>query len=160
MASVDLLRLAAGLLAFVSLIGVHGIGDHWIQTSAQACKKALDKEPMFVALRHCAGHVASYTAAGAIAFLTLALWFGVPLSPGWVVAGLTFNAITHFIADLRTPLRWIADRTGLGGYVRHAQVRRGGGVVEDTGPGTALFHLDQSWHIFWLLISAAIIAGP
>ena len=149
------------LVAFSFGYAGHLIGDHWIQTHVQACEKALDRPGCrrLAAVWACAKHVLTWSAA-VLTFICLAgWWLDLPLRPGWVAAGMALNAVTHFIADLRTPLIWLGRLLGRGGYIEHVQVHRGK-TVEKTGPGTALFHLDQSWHIAWLAVSALVMAGP
>lgn len=156
----NITRILAGLTAFMALLGIHYAGDHWIQTGPQSVKKALDRNSSAASAHwHCLKHVLTYTAAGAILLLGLAAWFDLPIQLGWLAAGLAVNAVTHYVADLRTPLRWLAGVLGRNAYIHYCQVQRPTGA-QDTGPGTGLFHLDQAWHIFWIVISAAIIAGP
>ncbi len=151
------------LVAFGFGLAAHGVGDHWIQTHTQACTKAMDRPgcDRTRAVWACARHVLTWSAT-VLAFISLAgWWLALPLRPGWLAAGMTINAVTHFIADLRTPLVRIAEFLGRGGYISHVQVDRGAGRgVESTGPGTALFHLDQPWHIAWHGVSSLVMAGP
>jgi hypothetical protein len=156
----DITRALIAANAFVALFCAHYAGDQWIQTGAQACEKSLEgAASRAVAHWHCAKHVMTYTLTGLIFLLGLAAWLDLPLHAGWVAAGLGVNAVTHYIADLRSPLRWMAEKVGRGGYVKHVRVIRPTGE-EDTGPGTAMFHLDQAWHFIWLVIAVALIAGP
>ncbi len=156
----DLLPAVTAVVAYIGMLSGHGIGDHWIQTSEQACKKALDSdETTGCSMRHCAKHVASWTAVTTAFVLAACWWLRLPLEPGWVAAGMTVNATTHFVADLRTPLVWLATRLGRGGYVDFVQVVRPA-RADQYGPGTAVFHLDQSWHKAWMLPAALLTAGP
>lgn len=145
---------------FFGLAG-HYVGDHWVQTNFQACEKALDRPGCrkLIALFACAKHVLGWSTTVAVCIAGASWWLGLPIRPAWFAAGMAINAITHFVADLRTPLIWLGRKLGRGGYIDHVQVHRGK-VVERTGPGTALFHLDQSWHIFWLAVSSLVMAGP
>ncbi len=156
----DLVRAATAALAFGAMLAGHYIGDQWIQTNGQACKKALNGgQSPSCALWHCAKHVITWTAT-TVAFLAGAgWWLHLPLKPGWLAAGIAVNAVTHFIADLRTPLIWLGQLLGRSNYIEHGQVVRPAGA-ERSGPGTAMFHLDQSWHIAWLLVAALLVAGP
>lgn len=98
-----------------------------------------------------ARHVASYTAGqltGTVV-LTRALGYRVPASA--LAAGAGINAITHLVIDRRQPLLWLAARAGKGGYVEHCTVvrrldRDGAAVVAESGPGSAVFELDQALH--------------
>lgn len=157
----DLTRAVTAALAFAAMLAGHYIGDQWVQTSAQACKKALNGGAgAGCAVWHCAKHVLTWTATTMAFLLGAVWWLHLPLRPGWVAVAVTVNAVTHFVADLRTPLIWFCRLLGMGGYIDHTQVTRAGGQVQGTGPGTGLFHLDQAWHIAWLLVAALLVAGP
>ncbi|MFC4072638.1 transcriptional regulator [Actinoplanes subglobosus] len=157
----DLVRAVTTAVAFAVMLAGHYIGDHWVQTSGQAYGKGLDNAGCVrsVALWHCAKHVMSWTATTTIFLLGAAWWLRLPLEPGWLVAGIVLNGVTHFIADLRTPLIRLGRLLGRGGYLDHVGVVRPSGAAT-SGPGTGLFELDQAWHIGWLAVSALIIAGP
>lgn len=156
----DITRAVVAANAFVALFAAHYAGDQWIQTHGQARKKSLEgAESKTSAHWHCAKHVITYTLAGLVFFLGLAAWLDLPVRPGWLALGLSINAVTHYIADLRSPLRWLAEKLGRGSYIQHCRVVRPTGV-EGGGPGTAMFHLDQAWHFIWLLVAVAVIAGP
>jgi hypothetical protein len=155
----DLVRAVTVAVAFAAMLAGHYIGDHWIQTSGQACKKALNgAESHACAVWNCAKHVLTWSATSVV-FLGAAFWWlHLPVRPGWLAAGIAVNAVTHFVADLRTPLIWLARAAGRGGYIEHSQVLRPAGP-QSTGPGTATFHLDQAWHIAWLFVAALLMAG-
>ncbi|HWS32249.1 MAG TPA: transcriptional regulator [Actinoplanes sp.] len=157
----DLVRAVIAAVAFGVMLAGHYIGDHWVQTSEQAYGKGLDSENCVPrsAFRHCATHVASWTLTTTLFLLAAGWWLRLPFEPGWLIAGLTLNAVTHFIADLRTPLIRLGRLLGRGGYLDHVGVVRPNGPTA-SGPGTGLFELDQAWHIGWLAVSALVIAGP
>lgn len=155
----DLTRVATAAVAFISFFAGHYAGDQWIQSSKQAAGKSLDAAASAASAHwHCAKHVFTYILTGVVVFALLAFWFHLPVRPGWLVLGVSVNAATHYLVDLRTPLRWLAGKFGKTGYINHCRVSRPTGI-EATGPGTGLFHLDQAWHFFWIVISSAIIAG-
>jgi hypothetical protein len=123
----------------------HWAGDYWVQTHRQACAKY---GPGWAGRRACAAHVATYTLTLA-ACLAVAGWrLGLLLSPGWTAAGLGVSAVTHYTADRRRPLRWLAARIGKLAY-------------HDLGDGlaTGAAHLDQAWHWWWLFAAALITTG-
>lgn len=126
---------------FAALYAAHAVADHWIQTQHQANHKGA---PGWRGRLACARHVATYTAAALAALLALAWRCGLDLSPAAVSAGLAVSAVTHYIADRRAPLRWMADRL----RKDPAWLERGGG----------LYALDQSWHVGWLFVAALLIA--
>lgn len=135
--------MAATMFAavFVALYAAHQVADHWVQTQHQADHKG---QPGWAGRMACAAHVATYTLTAVLALVLLAV------ATGWrpevlpLLAGLTVSAVSHYIADRRTPLRWIADRLGKD----PAWLERGGGM----------YALDQSWHIGWLFVAALVIA--
>lgn len=149
--NVDLIvRAVTFATAFAALYAAHMVADHWVQTQHQADHKGITAgRPAGVSHWNCFKHVATYTATAAIALAGALLWLGLPARPGWVVAGLLVSAASHYLADLRAPLRWIADRIGSGGFYR-----------VNTGGVSGAYLLDQSWHIGWLFVAALLIAGP
>jgi hypothetical protein len=139
--------MSAGVFAavFAALMAGHEIGDYWVQTSEQAAAKG---GPGWPGRRACAAHVATYTLTLA-AMLGLAWWWlRLPLSAGWVAAGLAVSAATHYFADRRTPLRRFADRVGSGKFWT---------VGEGLATGQGL--LDQAWHWGWLFVAALLATG-
>lgn len=138
---------------FAALFAAHQVADHWVQTQHQADHKGL---PGWVGRIACAAHVATYTLTAAVALGLVAAVTGWRPSLLAVVAGLIISAISHYIADRRTPLRWIAERTGSAAFYRLGAPRPG----RDDNPslGTGAYALDQSWHIAWLFAAALVCA--
>ena len=129
---------------FAALYAAHQVADHWVQTEQQAATKGQPGWPGRVA---CLTHCATYTAT-AFAALAALYWATGTTGPAWRLgAGLAGSAVTHYIADRRTPLRRIADAVGRGGFYRVA----GNGI-------NGAYLLDQSWHVGWLFIAALVIA--
>jgi hypothetical protein len=127
--------LSRFLLTSAALLAAHEVADHWIQTDHQACTKGA---PGWPGRRACAGHVAAYTATGALAVYAASRRLNVPLRPAELAAGLVRRE----------------------GYVTAVTVlRHPGAQPQETGPGTGLFHLDQSWHYGWIFVSALVAAG-
>lgn len=132
---------------FASYAAGHQVGDYWVQTGGQAARKAL---PGWGGRRACAAHVTTYTLTLAV-FLALAAWcLLLPVSPGRAAAGLAVSAVTHYFADRRRPLQWLA---GALGSDKSSFWRSGDGLAS----GAA--HLDQSWHWLWLFAAALITTG-
>lgn len=127
--------------AFAALYAGHQVADHWIQTQHQADHKGL---PGWAGRWNCAKHVATYGLTQLAAIGALALVLDLRVSPWHLAAGMAVNLASHYIADRRTPLRWLADRLGKDA----AWLEKGGG----------LYALDQSWHIGFLFLSALLIA--
>ena len=127
---------------FVALYVAHQVADHWIQTQHQSDCKSL---PGWAGRIACAAHVANYTAT-AFGFLgVLALATDLDLTGGKVAAGLAISAVTHYVADRRTPLRWAADALGK----NPVWLEHGGGM----------YALDQSFHYLFLFVAALVIAA-
>jgi hypothetical protein len=129
---------------FIALYAAHQVADHWVQTQHQADAKGGKGWPGRLA---CAAHVATYTATGMAFLLAMAAVTGVALHPVAVVGGLAVSAVTHYIADRRSPLAWIAERTGSGPFYRLSGAGMNGAYL-----------LDQSWHVGWLFVAALIAA--
>lgn len=138
---------------FVALFVAHQVADHWIQTQHQADCKGRPGWPGRIA---CAAHVASYTATAVFALNALHFGLRLPLNPWQVAAGLAVSAVTHYIADRRTPLRRLAELTGAGRFYALGCPRPG----RDDNPslGTGSYALDQSFHYLFLFVAALVIA--
>ena len=129
---------------FAALYAAHQVADHWVQTQYQADTKG---QPGPRGRAACAAHVVTYTVTCVVALATLYLVTGATGS-GWrLLAGLAVNAVSHYIADRRTPLRRLAEALGSGPFYRLA----GHGL-------NGAYLLDQSWHIGFLFLSALVIA--
>jgi hypothetical protein len=135
-------RTADVAAVFAMLYAAHQVADHWVQTQHQASTKGHAGWRGRIA---CAAHIATYTATAVVALLALVWRTDIVLSLWPTVAGLTVSAVTHYIADRRTPLRWLADKTGKD----PGWLERGGG----------LYALDQSWHVGWLAVAGLVIGG-
>lgn len=132
----------------------HAIGDYWVQT--RYCADAKGRAG-WTGRRACAIHVATLTATQGVFLAAGALAVGARPNPRRLVVGLAVNAISHYLADRRAPLRQLAERIGEGKFYGLGQPRPG----RDDNPclGTGAYALDQAWHIGWLAVAAAIIAG-
>lgn len=131
-------------VVFAVYFVAHHVADYWIQSDWQARTKGAAG---WTGRAACAAHVATYTLTLA-AFLALAAWWlALPVSPGRAAAGLAVSALTHYFADRRRPLAKLADRTGKGTFYRAGE-----------GLASGAAHLDQSWHLAWVLIAALITA--
>lgn len=138
---------------FVALYAAHQLADHWVQTHHQACTKGAAG---WTGRLSCAAHVATYTLTGLAAVLAATVVLHLHLDPVRLAAGLIISAVTHYVADRRTPLRRLAEATGHGKFFQLGAPRPG----RDDNPslGTGAYAMDQSWHIAWLFIAALVIA--
>jgi hypothetical protein len=138
---------------FVALFVAHQLADHWVQTQHQADCKG---KPGWAGRLACAAHVSTYSATALLAVLALPMFLGLALDPGRVAVGLAVSAVTHYIADRRTPLRKLAELLGSGPFYALGAPRAG----RDDNPsiGTGSYALDQSFHYLFLFVAALIIA--
>lgn len=141
--------------AFAALFAAHQVADHHVQTDVQAKKKALPGREGHLA---CARHVASYTTTAAAALAAAHLATGSKPQYGRLAAGLAVSAVSHYVIDRRTPLKWFAERVGNGGFYRLG-APRGGDHDDNPCLGTGAYALDQSAHIGFVYVAALIIAG-
>ncbi|SDH65824.1 Protein of unknown function [Actinokineospora alba] len=147
---------ASGLTFAVLLPGLlvaHNVADHWVQSSHQAGCKGL---PGWAGRRACAAHVLGYTVV--TAWLVVGLWVAFDLSislPGFLL-GQVISAVTHYWADRRTTLAWLARIVGRAQFYRMGAPREN----RDDNPslGTGAYALDQSWHWLWLGVAAFVTA--
>ncbi|MEU0937619.1 hypothetical protein [Embleya sp. NPDC005971] len=131
------------------LLGAHQVGDYWIQTHGQAMAKG---KPGREGATACAAHVATYTLGQAAALAAADRYLRLGLTCRRAAAGLAVSAATHYYADRRTPLAALANRLGKGEFHRLGQ---SAGCL-----GTGAGALDQSWHLGWCTLAAAVVAGP
>ena len=130
----------------IALLAGHQLGDYWVQTNGQAMGKAL---PGWPGRRACAAHVTTYTLTLLVTLSLAWWWLRLPLSAGWVTAGLAVSAVTHYFADRRKPLERVARMIpGKIGFYK---------AGEGLATGAAL--LDQAWHWGWLFLAALVITG-
>lgn len=144
---------AAFVAVFVALYVAHSVGDHWVQTSHQSAHKGC---PGWVGRLADARHVATLTATKVAILLPVVWLLDLRLSVLGTAAGLAIDAVTHWWADRRSTLAWLAKVTGKGEFYRLGAPRAG----RDDNPhiGTGAYALDQSFHHLWLLVAALVIA--
>ncbi|MGX1975867.1 transcriptional regulator [Streptomyces kronopolitis] len=138
---------------FIALYVAHSVGDHWVQTSHQSAHKG---RPGWVGRLADARHVATLTLTKLAVLIPAAALLGLHLSVLGIVAGLGIDAVTHWWADRRSTLAWLAKVTGKSEFYRLGAPRAG----HDDNPhiGTGAYALDQSFHHLWLLVAALVIA--
>jgi ABC-type Fe3+ transport system permease subunit len=136
-----------------ALLVAHNVADHWVQTGHQAAVKGQRDWSGRVA---CVAHVASYTAvtAGVVAVLWALLGLAVTV-PGFML-GQAVSAVTHYWADRRFTLAWLARLFGKSAFYGLGAPR----PDRDDNPtiGTGAYVLDQAWHWLWLLAAALLTA--
>ncbi|MYT33020.1 MULTISPECIES: hypothetical protein [unclassified Streptomyces] len=145
---------------FIALYVAHSVGDHWVQTSCQSADKG---KPGWSGRLAGARHVATLTATKLALLLPAAALLGLNLSVLGLTVGMGVDAVTHWWADRRSTLAWLAKVTGkaefysLGtaAHPAHPVTAKGGPAAH---LGTGAYALDQSFHHLWLLVAALIIA--
>jgi len=140
---------------YAALHAAHTVADHIIQTGDDAQAKAGHGWPARAA---CARHVTELTAAQVLALAAVSAATGERLNPRRVVAGLAFNAATHYLLDRRPIARRLNHALGLADFYDKFKVHRDT-WVDPHGPGSGPYALDQAWHTGFLAVTAAIIAG-
>ncbi|MFE7273690.1 transcriptional regulator [Streptomyces sp. NPDC057623] len=138
---------------FVALYVAHSVGDIWVQTHRQSAHKG---RPGWSGRLMCTRHVATLTLTKLTVLLPVAWLLDLRLSLLGTLAGLGVDAVTHWWADRRTTLARLAEVIGKGEFYRFGAPRAG----RDDNPhiGTGAYALDQSFHHFWLLVAALLIA--
>lgn len=153
---------------FVALYIAHSVGDHWVQTSHQAAHKGEhDRNPgqsSRAGRLACTLHVIGLTITKGIALAAVVLVLDLPVTVTGVVAGLGVDAATHWWADRRSTLAWLAKVTGkteflsLGTPAHPAAPATADGGYAPT-LGTGAYALDQSFHHLFLGVAALLIAA-
>lgn len=143
---------------FAALFAGHQVGDHWVQTSAQAAAKG---RPGWEGRRACAAHVATLTVTKAAAVAALHA-SGRRVRPARAALVLAADAVSHYWADRRSldPVRGLprlARATGSLGFWTLGLPRDG----RDDNPclGTGGYALDQAFHVGCLWAAAVAAAG-
>ncbi|HZM83945.1 MAG TPA: DUF3307 domain-containing protein [Candidatus Limnocylindrales bacterium] len=131
---------------FIALFAGHQVGDHVIQSDADARAKGAPTADLLARGTHpwtgwpaCLRHVASYTLVQAAALALTSLV--APLTLAGVIAALTVSASTHAVIDRRWLVRWLIAVKGCHGWRE------------------APYVLDQSIHIGVLLVASVVAAA-
>ncbi|MEU6965056.1 DUF3307 domain-containing protein [Streptomyces chrestomyceticus] len=150
--------LAAATFAavFVALYIGHLLGDHVVQSSAQAEAKGAQG---WLGRLACARHVLTLTVTKSGILGAVVLTLHLPVTIPGLLLGTAVDAASHYWADRRIMLLASVRAIRRGSYLDYATVVRKPGKAEDAfGPGTAAFEIDQTWHVLWLGIAALLIA--
>lgn len=146
----------AGTVALIAITfyATHMVADHWVQTDHQATRKP---DRGWSGRRACAAHVVVLTIMLAASLAALAIVVHVDVSWKRSLVGLVINSISHYVADRRTPIYAIAKLIGKSQMILLGAPRQG----RDDNPslGTGLYALDQSWHVWWLLVTSVVVGG-
>lgn len=131
-------------IVFAGLFVAHQLADHWVQTSHQAACKGLPGWPGRWA---CAKHVAGYVATATATVAVLAAVLDLPITMTGVAAGQAISGITHYWADRRTTLAWLARVTGSATFHRLGAPRAVRGFVDDPTDATGTTRLPVRVHL-------------
>lgn len=143
-------------VSFGALYAAHHVGDHWLQTDGQAMAKG---GAGWKARAACARHVATLAVTKLIALAAVFAVTGLPVRPIWWAAALSVDAVSHYVADRRAPLRALAALLGEGKLAFFNLGTPRPGKDDNPSLGTGAYALDQSWHVAWLFVTALIMAG-
>ena len=143
--STTVISTASAAIVFVALFAGHQVGDHVVQTDADAQAKGAPTPDLLAAGVHpwtgwtaCLRHIASYTFVQAAALALTSLV--APLTLAGVAAALIVSASTHAVIDRRWLVRWLIGVKGCHGWKE------------------APYLLDQSIHIGALLVASVVAA--
>ncbi|WP_260636324.1 DUF3307 domain-containing protein [Streptomyces angustmyceticus] len=153
------MHVATFAAVFIALYVAHSVGDHWVQTS---CQSATKSQPGWTGRLAGIRHVATLTATKLALLALVAVLLGLSLSVVGLVVGMGVDALTHWWADRRSTLAWLAKVTGkaefyslgTGAHPAHPVTAAGGPAAH---LGTGAYALDQSFHHLWLLVAALIV---
>jgi hypothetical protein len=126
----------------------HVAGDFFVQSSWQAQTKG---KPGSYGHLACFEHVVTLTCTKAVVLSFLCGVTGTSLGVLPLVIGVGVDAVSHYVADRRGPMRWIAVRLGKGKFYD-----LGDPAVAPCGTGA--FAIDQAWHVLWLFVAAVIVS--
>lgn len=145
---------------FIALYVAHSVGDHWVQSSCQAARKGAAG---WAGRWACTRHVLGLTATKALVLVPVVLLLDLPVTAAGITIGLALDAVTHWWADRRSTLAWLAKACGKGEFLSLGTPAHPAHPVTAKGMpaahlGTGAYALDQSFHHLWLLVAALIIA--
>ncbi|MGW7108804.1 transcriptional regulator [Streptomyces xanthophaeus] len=145
---------------FAALYVAHSVGDHWVQSSCQAADKG---KPGWTGRLADTRHVAGLTVTKLLVLLPVALLLDLHLTAAGLAVGLGVDAVTHWWADRRSTLAWLAKVTGKGEFYSLGTPAHPVHPVTAVGTpaahlGTGAYALDQSFHHVWLLVAALVIS--
>ncbi|MET9956322.1 transcriptional regulator [Streptomyces sp. NPDC006339] len=153
--------IATFAAVFATLWVAHTVGDHWVQSSAQSAAKG---KPGWTGRLADTRHVIGLTLTKAVLLALAALVLDLRLTAVGLTAGLALDAGSHWWADRRSTLAWLAKVTnktefynlGTGAHPAHPTTADG---TPSAHIGTGAYALDQSFHALFLFFAALIIAA-
>ncbi|MFI1472397.1 transcriptional regulator [Streptomyces wuyuanensis] len=153
---------------FVALFVAHSVGDHWVQSSHQAAHKGendrVEGQSSRAGRIACTLHVLGLTLTKGIALVAAVLVLDLPVTALGLAAGLGIDAASHWWADRRSTLAWLAKLTGKAEFASLGTGAHPAAPVTAKGTpaahlGTGAYALDQSFHHLFLFVAALLIAA-
>ncbi|WP_331717671.1 DUF3307 domain-containing protein (plasmid) [Streptomyces xanthophaeus] len=146
---------------FAALYVAHSVGDHWVQTSHQAAEKGL---PGWRGRIADARHVLTLTLTKGVLLALAVVVLDLSVTALGLVAGLGIDAASHWWADRRSTLAWLAKVTGKAEFASLGTGAHPAAPVTAKGTpaahlGTGAYALDQSFHHLFLFVAALLIAA-
>jgi hypothetical protein len=139
--------------AFAALYAAHHIGDYWIQTDHQATHKGLTGERSGEGRWACLMHVLTYLLTQNAFLIVMCAVTGIRPGQWGVLAALLVSGVTHYWADRRWTLEWLAN--AIPGKANFYRLGQTSGSL-----GTGAWALDQSFHLLLsVFVPALIIAA-
>jgi len=161
-------------VAAITLYLAHHVGDYWVQTDHQSAHKG-DPDRTGKGRLACFMHVLTYVVTQMV-FLSVAILItGLPMSFLGVNLALLVSGATHYWADRRWTLAWLASLIpGKMTFYRMGTPRKlklvaraatedgetGWAPLDQPTLGTGAWALDQSFHLlFSVFVPALILAA-
>jgi hypothetical protein len=140
--------------AYAALSASHETGDYFVQRDIDAVAKG---RPGPAGRAACTRHVLTYTATQATALAAADRYLALGLDRRRAAAGLALSALTHYLAD-RCAGHWAT--TGPTAPLLVRAVHAAGKRTWLTRAPEAAALVDQAWHKTWIVLAAAVAAGP
>jgi hypothetical protein len=134
----------------MALYAAHHVGDYWVQTDHQAAHKGAAGHAGRLA---CLKHVGTYVLTQFLCLCLLWLVTDINASSTGPALALTVSGVTHYMADRREHGLMFRLARLLPGKQDFLEMGKGKGCL-----GTGSWALDQSWHIFWGVFVASLVA--
>jgi hypothetical protein len=153
--------IATFAAVFATLWVAHTVGDHWVQSSAQSAAKG---QPGWVGRLANTRHVIGLTLTKGLLLALAAVVLDLHLTVAGVTVGLALDAASHWWADRRSTLAWLAHKCGKSEFYKLGTGAHSAAPVTFNGKpaahlGTGAYALDQSFHALFLFFAALIIAA-
>ncbi|MFF3159951.1 transcriptional regulator [Streptomyces sp. NPDC057910] len=163
----DTATIATFGAVFATLWAGNNVGDHWVQTTTQSIQKGWHNGQPGQSSRAgrlaCTRHVISLTITKGIFMAAAYFTLDLPLTTLGLTVGFGLDALSHWWADRRTSLAWLAKATCKTEFYNFGTGSGPSHPVDSEGKpaahlGTGAYALDQSFHALFLFIASLLIA--